>query len=96
MFDKSVLESEFDMNFADNYKKGVIGEVQAYYKEDLVRKYAWVRSIGDFFLLFWTDIVTIFVILECLYFRVSVSMLCFLAVYLVFYFSLFDRLGSLF
>jgi hypothetical protein len=74
----------------------VIVEIQAYYGENLVQKYEWVRNVGNFMVLFWTDIVTIFVILESLYFRLSVSMLAFLVVYMVFYFSLFDRLGQLF
>ena len=39
--------------------------------------------------------VAIFVILECLFFRVSISMLLFLIIYMVFYFSLFNRMGNL-
>ena len=60
-----------------------------------MKKYGWVRNIGSFLVLFWTDMVTIFVILECLFFRLSVTMLLFLVVYMVFYFSFFDKLGKM-
>lgn len=43
-----------------------------------------------------TDLVAIFVIVECLYFRLSLSMLLFLIVYLVYYFTLFDNIGSVY
>lgn len=43
-----------------------------------------------------TDLVGIFVIIECLYFRLSVSMFLFLLVYLVYYFTLFDNIGSIY
>lgn len=46
--------------------------------------------------LFLTDLVAIFVIIECLYFRLSVSMYLFLLVYLVYYFVLFDNIGSIY
>ena len=59
-------------------------------------KYKWVRSFGNFLRLFLTDLVAIFVIIECLYFRLSVSMYLFLLVYLVYYFVLFDNIGSIY
>lgn len=74
----------------------MITDIQNYYHENLIKKYEWLRKVGAFFVQFWTDIVTIFVIIECLFFRVSVSMLLFLIVYMVFYYILFDRLGNLF
>lgn len=74
----------------------MISSIQTYYNEDLVAKYQWIRSLGQFLVYLWTDIVSIFVIISCLFFRVSVSMLLFLILYMVFYFKLFDRLGNLF
>lgn len=67
-----------------------------FYSENLVVKYKWVRSVGNFLRLFLTDLVAIFVIIECLYFRLSVSMYLFLLVYLVYYFVLFDNIGSIY
>lgn len=43
-----------------------------------------------------TDLVAIFVIIESLYFRLSISMLLFLLVYLIYYFTLFDNIGSIY
>lgn len=62
----------------------------------MVRKYAWIRKIGTFLVYFGTDMVSIFVIISCLYFRVALSMLIFLFLYMIFYFTLFDQLGTLF
>jgi ABC-type multidrug transport system fused ATPase/permease subunit len=46
--------------------------------------------------MFLTDLVAIFVIIECLYFRLSLSMFLFLLVYLVYYFALFDNIGTIY
>jgi hypothetical protein len=39
------------------------------------------------------DAVSVVVLVCCLYFRLAVSMFCYLLLYLVFYYFLFDRIG---
>lgn len=39
------------------------------------------------------DAVSIVVLVCCLYFRLAVSMFCYLLLYLIFYYFLFDRIG---
>lgn len=74
----------------------MIESTRRFYAENLVRKYSWVRSVGNFLQMFLTDLVAVFVIVESLYFRLSISMFLFLLVYMIYYFVLFDSIGSIY
>lgn len=65
------------------------------YETILWKKYKWWFEICRFLSIFSTDLITIFVLVCCLNFRLAVSMFYFLILYMVYYFVLFDRIGML-
>jgi hypothetical protein len=90
-----VIDSEFgEKRFALNYQQGVIEATKTYYNADMVKKYKWLRLVCRFLSYIIVDAVSIVVLVCCLYFRLSVSMFIYLVVYLIFYYFLFDRIGS--
>ena len=85
-----------DLDFAENYNKGVILTTKKYYSTNLWEKYNWWYYTCTFFSIMTTDMVAIFVLVSCLYFRLAVSMLYFLLIYMIYYFFLFNEMGKLF
>lgn len=65
------------------------------YDNVLWKKYTWWYKFCRVTSLLSTDIITIFVLVCCLNFRLSVSMFYFLFLYMIYYFVLFDRIGEL-
>ena len=94
-YQPTVLEEESDdIEFAKNYQKGVILLTKKLYLTNLWKKYSWWAYLSRVLSLIITDVAVVIVLVCCLYFRLAVSMLVFLAVYLIYYFSLFDRVGT--
>lgn len=83
----SSVELNHDLNknnskFAEAYLKNVILVTCQYYEKDL-SNYGFVRTIQTVFAFFITDLALIFVIICCLYFRLSITMAIFLTIYLM-------------
>ena len=90
-----MIDSESaDLEFAKNFNKGVILLTKRFYATNLWKKYTWWAYFCRVLSIFITDIALIIVLICCLYFRLAISMLIFLAVYLIYYFFLFDKIGT--
>jgi hypothetical protein len=59
----------------------------------MLKKYPWMRYLSKALSFVIVDAVSVVVLVCCLYFRLAVSMFCYLLLYLVFYYFLFDRIG---
>lgn len=65
------------------------------YATVLYKKYPWFNKICTVLNVMFTDAITIFVLVCCLQFRLSISMFYFLFIYMLYYLVLFDRIGQL-
>ena len=83
------------MEFAETYRKYVIESTQLSYMVNMPQKYKWVEYVAMFFTTFMTGITLIVVIICCIRFRLAVTMLFFLVIYLTYFYGLISEASGL-